>query len=113
MSEKKGPSVGTGLLIALVAMAVVSIAFMGEKSNITGHVVADSNENVLQLKEFKDINSLGQLAAGKYFIAANGVVYYMDDSSRYPIARLNYIEDAQKNTFIYIDSRGNIGYLIQ
>ena len=115
MSSEK-PSVVNGMFLALVSMAIFSIALLSEQSGTTGFVTANDNSNtvhVLDLKDFRDINSLGELGAGKYYISGDGIVYYIDASSRFPVAKIDYVNELQKNRFIYIDSNGNIGYLIE
>ncbi|HLC50445.1 MAG TPA: hypothetical protein VJI97_03375 [Candidatus Nanoarchaeia archaeon] len=113
---KDKPSVVNGMFLALISMAVFSIAIMSENSSITGFVAANDNSqsiNILDLKGFSDVNSLGELAPGKYYISSEGIVYYMDDSSRFAVAKIDYVDEVQKNRMIYIDDKGNIGYLIE
>ena len=52
------------------------------------------------------------LAAGNYYIDENGIVYWTDDSSSPAIAKVNSIDESQKNRPIYIDNNGNVGYSI-
>ena len=105
---------------ALVAVALVIfislIGLMSEQNNITGfatstHYNADAAIQI-NVKEYNDVKSLEVLAPGNYYIDANGFVYWMDDDVTPAVAKVKYLSDDQKNRKIYIDDRGNVGYLI-
>jgi len=112
--NKRGESFDTALIIISLSIAISLIAFISEGNKITGFVTSDSSYFVINpsLIEFNDVDSLGTLAAGNYYIDDNGIVYWMDDDYRPAIAKVNYIDESQKNRRIYIDKDGNVGYLI-
>ena len=113
--NRHGEHFKTALIAIFLSIAVSLIAFLSEGSKITGFAASDSNYAVINpsLIEFKDVNSLGSLAPGNYYIDDKGVVYWIDDESRPPIAKVYYVTEAQKNRQIYIDNSGNVGYTIK
>ena len=114
MSREKSPSFVAGLLFILASVSVFSVAFFSEQNSLTGLVVA--NQKTIEpspvLKQYNDVSSLAELSPGKYYINSNGIVYYMDDKSRFAVASVSHLDDSQKDRFVYIDTNGNIGYLI-
>lgn len=117
MKNKSGEKFRDGMLIVALAIAVSLFSFITEESDITGFAVAQDNEEIQifqhDLLEFKDVGSLSTLAAGNYFVDSNGIVYWTDDESNPPIARVDFIEEASKNRFVYIDAEGRIGYVLE
>jgi hypothetical protein len=113
--KDKNPSVANGMFLAIISMAIFSVALMSEQPGITGQVVAiDSAQiDIFSLREFKDVNSVGELSAGKYYLSREHIIYYIDDTSRFPVAKIVHLDDAQKDRFVYIDASGNLGYLIE
>lgn len=110
-------NLGFGIFIVFLSIAASLFAFISEDKNVTGAVTAepapeDALFAVQILTEFKDIKSLAVLSAGNYYIDNGGVVYWIDDESKPAVAKLAYIDDAQKNKNIYIDNGGRIGYVI-
>lgn len=105
---------------ALVAVAIVIfislIGLMSGQNNITGFATGTSyNSNAAtqtDVKEYENVESLGVLAPGNYYIDANGIVYWMDDEVTPAVAKVKSLTDDQKNRKIYIDDWGNVGYLI-
>lgn len=110
--EKKHFS--TAVIVIMVAIAVSLIAFMTEENKLTGFVVVETVSPYVQpsIVVYNDVNDLSVLSPGNYYIDANGYVYWLDDTSSPVIARVDFVEEDQKNTNIYIDSSGNVGYLI-
>ena len=116
---KRGEHFNIALAVIFVSMAVSLLAFMSEdKNSVTGFATAeyassDKPDAGPLLNEFNNIRDLGSLAKGSYYIDNEGIVYWLDDSSKPAVAKLNYIQDAQKNRLIYIDGNGNIGYVLR
>lgn len=101
------------LLVIFLSISIVVLAFMSEKSKITGLATnALSAPDKPILREFDTVGSLRTLAPGTYYIDSVGIVYWVDDGSQLPIAHVNSINDGEKYRKIYIDYNGNIGYLI-
>ncbi|MBI4452071.1 hypothetical protein HY637_01460 [Candidatus Woesearchaeota archaeon] len=112
--NKRGEHFSFALLVVVFSMAIFSIAFLSEDSNLTGLAVYEQdatyvNQNLLV---YDNVNSLRTLASGNYYLDTDGVVYWLDDSSKPPIAKLSYISESQKNRKIHIDNEGNLGYLL-
>jgi len=116
--NKSGEKFGFGLLIVLLSISVSLFAFISEENKVTGFVVAEENQKIVQIQqpillEFNDVNSLSTLSAGNYYIDENGVVYWIDDESKPAIAKVTFFEESQKNRRIYIDDEGRIGYVLE
>lgn len=104
---------GINLIVTVIAISL--LAFISEDNKITGFaVLEDSNVNIVQtdLIEIKDMNELGTLSPGNYYIDDEGIVYYTDIDSNPAIAKVQSIEDLYKNKHIYIDKNGNVGYIL-
>lgn len=105
---------------ALVAVALVIfislIGLMSGQNNLTGFATSTSYNagaaTQTNVREYNDVKSLEVLAPGNYYIDANGFVYWMDDEVTPAVAKVRSLTDDQKNRKIYIDDRGNVGYLI-
>jgi len=115
--NKSGEKFGFGIFIVLFAISVSLFAFVSEDNNITGFATQEIQNqeikiNPANLPEFKEINSLGSLAVGNYFVDENGMVYWDEDALKIPMAKINFLVENQKNREIYIDSRGRIGYVL-
>lgn len=104
------------LAVILISITVSIIAFVSEDKKITGFatVSANSEETIItqELREFNNINELGSLAPGNYYVDDTGIVYWLDDESSPAIAKVNFVRDEQKNRHIYIDNNGNVGYVL-
>ena len=114
--NKKGEKFSTGMAVIAASILVSLIALWNGGSGIAGFAVHDSqNEEVRiipsNLMQFDNVDSL-TLAAGNYYIGGNGIVYWMDEESRAPIAKINFIEPEQKNRLVYIDDKGRVGYVL-
>lgn len=108
--NKMGEKFSSGIAFVVLSMAIVMLAFMSEESQITGFVVSENQD--VQLMEFENVNSLATLAAGNYYIGSDGIVYWLDDSSKPAIAKVKYLDESQMNRHIYIDDEGRIGYVL-
>ena len=114
IQNRKGGHFASAMAASALFMFVFFVAFVTEDRGITGFAVneQDSGSVVVQnLMEFDDASSLGSLGAGNYYITADGVVYWTDQGM-IPVARIKNLHESQKNRKIYIDSFGNLGYLI-
>src|SRR3989338_4054828 len=115
IKSKQGEKFEFGIFAIFLAIAISSFAFISEDNKITGFAVLDNPDymiNPVKLTEFKDINSLGSLAPGNYYVDENGIVYLMDDNSRIAMTKVNLLDESQKNRKIYIDIEGRIGYIL-
>lgn len=117
IKNKKGEKFGFGLLVVFLSISISLFAFVSEQNNITGFAAFENNKEqakIIQndLAEFNDVNSLITLAAGNYYIDDEGIVYWIDDSSRPAIARVRNVDETQKNRNIYIDDNGRVGYVL-
>jgi len=112
--NKRGESFEFGLTIVLLSIIITVFAFISENNNITGFAaISDATNHIEpQLPEHKDVDSLASLAPGNYFIDGDGIVYWIDDEAWPAIAKVKLLDGAQKNRHIYIDARGNIGYVL-
>ena len=113
--NKRGESFNSALIVILFSIAIFSIAFIGEDSDITGLVIGTEPNYIASqsaLIQYNDVDSLGSLAAGNYYIDSDGVVYWLDDKSNPAIGKVNFVDEVQKNQHIYIDNEGNIGYVL-
>ena len=114
-TNKSGEKFGFGLALIVLSMAVSMLVFISEGSKITG-VATLSQEDIFvksaDLRDFEDVDSLGRLAQGNYYIDNNGIVYWIDDESMPAIAKVKSIDEIQKNRIIYIDAQGRIGYVL-
>lgn len=113
--NKTGESFQFSVFIVFLSIAISLFAFISEENKITGFVVgADLTAAFIQpvLIEFKDVDSLKTLVAGNYYVDSNGIVYWVDDESMPAIAKVDFIDESQKNQHIYIDNEGRIGYLL-
>lgn len=117
MKNKKGERFEFGLLIVLLSISISLFSFVTEENNLTGFVVSEENREITifqpSLLEFNDVKSISTLSKGNYFIDGNGIVYWVDDDSMPAIAKVNFLEESQKNRRIYIDAEGNIGYILE
>ncbi|MBI2652141.1 hypothetical protein HYX00_01635 [Candidatus Woesearchaeota archaeon] len=115
LKNKLGESFGFGLVLVILSIGIFSLAFISENNKITGFV-AYAPENTYatpaNLIEFNDVNSLATLSAGNYYVDGNGVVYWMDDESKPAIAKVNFIDESQRNKHIYIETQGRVGYVL-
>ena len=117
IKNKSGESFGIALAAIFLSISIFSIAFVSEGNKITGFAtVAPAPDNLqiapANLREFKDVNSLESLSAGNYYIDNDGIVYWMNDESKPAIAKVNFVDESQKNRQIYIDDNGRIGYVL-
>lgn len=114
MSSKKGEKFGIGLLLVAAAVSLSLFSFMTGENSITGFAVALDSSNIESsgLTEFNDADSLSTLSAGNYYIGSNGVVYWVDDGLSPAIAKVNNLDDSQKNRYVYIDPEGDVGYIL-
>ncbi|MBI1935036.1 hypothetical protein HYS31_01215 [Candidatus Woesearchaeota archaeon] len=103
------------LVAVSLAIIVSLVAFMSEEGKITGFAVSDSDSfDIMEssLVEYNTLNELGSLGPGNYYVSSEGIVYWLDDNSMPAVGKVNQITEAQKNKRIYIDSEGNIGYIL-
>ena len=116
VKNKIGEEFGFGMFIVFLSMAISLFAFISEENQITGLVTFEAAPQIVvkasDLIDIKDINSLGSLATGNYYVDENGVVYWIDDESRPAVAQLNNFDENLKNKEIYIDKYGRIGYVL-
>ena len=116
LAKNKFGNFGFGLTLIVVSISITLFAFISEDNKITGFATASHNFEVYaksaELRDFANVDSLGSLAQGNYYIGSNGVVYWIDDESRPTVGRLNIVEDTQKNRHIYIDDGGRTGYVL-
>ena len=116
IKNKIGENFGFGIFIVVFAIIISLFAFLSEENKITGLVIfEDVAQNIVKasdLMDIKDINLLGSLAAGNYYINENGIVYWVDDESRSAVGQLNNFDENIKNRNIYIDNYGRIGYVL-
>lgn len=113
--NKSGENFGFGLAFIVLSMAISILAFISEGSKITGFATLSQEDAFVKsadLRDFEDVDSLGRLAQGNYYIDNNGIVYWIDDESMPAVGQLNIVEDSQKNRHIYIDSNGRIVYVL-
>ena len=120
LKNKKGEHFQNALVVVFAAIFISIVAFSTETGKITGFAVSDSGNSVSSnavsqnnLREYSNINELGSLAPGSYYIDGDGIVYWLDDSSKPAVAKVDSARDNQKYRQIYIDDKGNIGYVIQ
>ena len=114
---KKGENFSFGLFIVFSAMAISLLAFISEENKITGLAALEDTQRAIHiikpiLIEFNDVDSLKSLAPGNYHIDEDGIVSWLDDDSNPIIAKVNFVEEAQKNRHIYIADSGRIGYVL-
>ena len=76
------------------------LAFISEEDKITGLVI-------------KDINALSALGVGNYYIDSDGIVYYLDDNLKLAMAKVNFVDEVNKNRHIYIDNERRIWYVLE
>ena len=122
IKNKKSENFRNSIFVIILSIIISMLAFVTENNKITGFVVSEdsivittTNDGIIipdNLIEFYDINSLSTLAAGDYYIDADGIVYWIDDDSKPPIALVISVDESQKNRHIYIDNNGRIGYLL-
>jgi hypothetical protein len=112
--NKRGGHFRAALTVILLSMTISILAFISEDDKITGFAVIEPSYIIAQpsLIEFGNVDALGSLAPGNYFIDEDGIVYWLDDSSKPAIAKVYQIDEIEKNRKIYIDNNGNIGYLL-
>lgn len=114
--NKSGEKFNIGLFVVALAISVSLFAFISEENKVTGFVIVEANQErqIPQpvLLEFNDVDSLSTLAAGNYYIDENGIVYWIGDESRPAIAKVNFVDESQKNRHIYVDNEGRIGYVL-
>ena len=119
--NKSGQEFSSGVFIVILAISISLFAFISEGNNVTGFAALDNKEmnNVQKetsiippnLMEFNDIKSI-TLAAGNYYVDNEGIIYWLDDESRPPVAKLKNVDEVQKNKNIYIDDEGRVGYIL-
>ncbi len=114
LNNKSGESFGFALAAILMSISIFSIAFISEGNKITGFAAKENVDVNVQpiLIMFKDVNSLSTLAAGNYYIDSDGIVYWMGDESKPAIAKVNFVDESQKDRQIYIDDNGRVGYVL-
>ncbi len=118
IKSKSGEKFSVGIFIVFLTIVISMFAFITEENKITGFAISDANQEETQivqpiLLEFKDVNSLATLSAGNYYIDENGIVYWIDDEAKPAIAKVNFVDESQKNRHIYIDDQGRIGYVLK
>ncbi len=114
IKKKDGEHFRFALFLVFVAISVSILAFLSEDSGITGQATATtlSQDALSDLIEFQDINELGTLAAGKYYIDGNGIVYWTGGNEMTKIAKIKYVDSSQIGRHVYVDFEGNVGFLI-
>ncbi len=103
------------LVVISLAILIPSIAFISEKRDIAGLASSSlqySSSGEPSLQELDNVKSLGTLVTGNYYIDDSGIVYWTDDSSSPPIAKVRSIQEKEKNRRIYVDDSGNVGYAL-
>lgn len=101
---------GIGMLVVLAAMSVSLVSFITEENKIMAFATYEVNN--LDLLEFDDVESLGYLATGNYYIDAEGIVYWTDEGSKPAVAFVKSVGDSG-GRHIYIDDLGKIGYVLE
>ena len=104
---------GFGLFVILLSIAISLFAFVTKDKNLVGlasHIFSSKEDDLTGLIEFESIKALN-LEQGNYYINAEGIVYSLDKQK--PVAKINFIEESQKNRLIYIDNQGRVGYLLK
>ena len=103
----------SALLAVIVSMSVISLAFMSESNDITGFAVSEEpSQSVHAVAELKDFKSLETLSPVNYYVNGEGIVYWLDDSSLPVVVRIRHLQDDQRGIKVYVDSNGNVGYII-
>lgn len=119
--NKKGENFSFGVGVIVLSMVISLFAFISEDKDLVGLAASSLGArdadleitiNYNELMEFKDIGSLSTLAAGNYYIDNDRIVYWIDDESKPAIAKVNFVDESQKNRYIYIDNEGRIGYVL-
>lgn len=113
MSQNKSPDeiFSEALLITFLAITITLFAFVGEENKITGFAAAENIDN--NLFEFDDMSYLGYLPVGYYYIDNGGIVYQVNDVFKTPIAKIKFIEEIQKDRYVYVDDYGRVGYVLE
>lgn len=116
MANKQHPEhFKIALIVIFSSISLFSLAFVSEKEAIVGFAAGIEPSNTANqhiLREFNDIDSLGSLAKGTYYIDGDGIVYWAEDKPKPAIAYVKNIDESQKNRHVYIDNYGNVGYAI-
>ncbi len=120
--NKIGEKFSNGIFVILLSIAIPLFAFVTEDSKITGFVVSEDSTDIIaanidvviqdNLLVFNNVDSLSTLATGNYYVDDIGIVYWLDDESKPAIAKVNFIDESQKNRHIYIDAGGRVGYIL-
>lgn len=111
--KKNGEHFRVALLLVFVSIFISILAFLSEDNGITGQVTSNLNQiSQPDLIEVEDINGLGTLAVGKYYIDGNGIVYWMEGDGMPKIAKIKYVDSSQIGRHVYVDFEGNVGFLI-
>ena len=111
--KKDGENLRVALFLVFVAVSVSILAFLSEDGGITGQATNVPNQvSQPDLIEFEDIRDLGNLAAGKYYIDGNGIVYWMEGNGMPKVAKIKYVDSSQIGRHVYVDFEGNVGFLI-
>ena len=115
--NKSGEKFSVGLFIILLTTSISLFAFITEENKVTGYATLENTQEEAQiipqnLIGFNNVNSLSTLSAGNYYIDSKGIVYWVDDESSPAIAKIQFIDESQKNRYIYIDDNGRVGYVL-
>ena len=101
------------LWLVIISISIIALAFISE-GGLTGFAVKEPSNEIEQLVvEFDDFKSLESLSPGNYYVDGEGNVYWLDGSLVPVVAKVRNIEESQKNRHIYIDDRGNVGFVIR
>jgi hypothetical protein len=121
LQNKKAGEFEIGMFVVAAAISISLFSFITEENSITGFAASSLNNPDIEssaliesanLDEFNDVTSLSTLSAGNYYIDENGTVYWIDDESSPAVAKVSYLDESQKNRYIYIDREGRLGYIL-
>lgn len=103
---------GIGILLIFLSISVTMLGFLSEEKNIVGYAAAKEPAIITDNSVFENIDTLSELSPGKYFVYDDGSVYSIEDDARLLVGKVKHIQDVQKNTYLYVDRNGDIGYVL-
>ena len=99
---KKGNHFPIAIIVILVVIILFVTAFFTE-SKLSGMAVYSGLEQI-------EASELYEFAEGNCYIDDNGVVYWIDDSSKPAIAQLHSMRDAYSDRYFYVSDDGMVFY---
>ena len=103
IAGKKGEYFPTAVLVILVIIILFITAFFTE-SRKTGMMIYGDGLSEIGMSD------LASLSEGNYYIDNQGIIHWIDDSSRPAVAKIRPIREINTDRYLYVSDEGLVFY---